>query len=497
MMGAKTMAYVLGIDLGTSSLKGTLVDNDGKVRAIASSEYALSHPKAGYSEQDPKAWIRACREVLEQLKQQVADFTTGLAGISFSGQMHSLVLLDENFEVLRPTILWNDVRTTEQCEVIMQTYGSELQQITGNIALEGFTLPKILWVKEHEPEIWAKVRHILLPKDYLRWCLTGELAMDLSDAAGTLLLDLRQKRWSQALLEHFEIAPELLPPLVRSSEVTGVLRKVIKQEFGFEQEVMTFAGGADNACAALGAGILTPETGLVSIGTSGVFLRAQTGFTDHQGKLHLFLHTVDNYYYAMGVTLVAGHSLNWFRDTFAPEKSFNELLANVEEIPVGAEGLLFTPYLVGERTPYFDSQIRGSFIGIDARHTLNYFARAVLEGITFSLKDSQVLLDPKRELKRLVSVGGGAKNRAWLQMQADIFNMPVTTLKVEQGPGLGAAMLVTTGLGWYADLTECVDKFVVYGDTIRRIPENVDRYRRIYEIYRKIYPQTKVLCRRI
>ena len=189
--------------------------------------------------------------------------------------------------------------------------------------------------------------------------------------------------------------------------------------------------------------------------------------------------------------------MNWFRDTFAPEKSFAELLENVGEIPVGADVLLFTPYLVGERTPYFDSQIRGSFIGIDARHTLNYFARAVLEGITFSLKDSQVLLDPKRELKRLVSVGGGAKNRAWLQMQADIFNMPVTTLKVEQGPGLGAAMLVTTGLGWYADLTECVDKFVVYGDTIRPIPENVDRYRRIYEIYRKIYPQTKVLCRRI
>lgn len=494
MMGAKTMAYVLGIDLGTSSLKGTLVDNDGKVRAIASSEYALSHPKAGYSEQNPKAWIKACSEVLGQLKQQVADFTTGLAGISFSGQMHSLVLLDENFEVLRPAILWNDVRTTEQCEVIMQTYGPELQQITGNIALEGFTLPKILWVKEHEPEIWAKVRHILLPKDYLRWWLTGELAMDLSDAAGTLLLDLKHKRWSQALLEYFEIVPELLPSLVRSSEATGVLRKKIKQEFGFEKEVMTFSGGADNACAALGAGILTPETGLVSIGTSGVFLRAQTGFTDHQGKLHLFLHIVDNYYYAMGVTLAAGHSLNCFRDTFAPEKSFAELLENVGEIPVGAEGLLFTPYLVGERTPYFDSQIRGSFIGIDARHTLDHFARAVLEGITFSLKDSQVLLDPKRELKRLISVGGGAKNRAWLQMQADIFNMPVTTLKVEQGPGLGAAMLVATGLGWYADLDDCVDKVVAYGDTIRPIAENVDRYQRIYEVYRKIYPQTKVLC---
>ena len=183
------MAYVLGIDLGTSSLKGTLVDNDGKVRAIASSEYALSHPKAGHSEQDPKAWIKACSEVLGQLKQQVADFTTGLAGISFSGQMHSLVLLDENFEVLRPAILWNDVRTTEQCEVIMQTYGSELQQITGNIALEGFTLPKILWVKEHELQIWEQTRHILLPKDYLRWWLTGNLAMDFSDAAGTLLLD--------------------------------------------------------------------------------------------------------------------------------------------------------------------------------------------------------------------------------------------------------------------------------------------------------------------
>lgn len=240
------------------------------------------------------------------------------------------------------------------------------------------------------------------------------------------------------LLEHFEIASELLPPWVRSSEATGVLRKEIKQDFGLEQEVMTFAGRADNACVVLGAGILTPETGLVSIGTSGVFLRAHSKFVDNQGKFHLFLHTVDNYY-VMGVTLAAGHSLNWFRDTFATEKSFGELLVKVGEIPVGAKGLLFTPYLVGERIPYFDSRIRGSFIGIDARHTLDHVARAVLEGITFSLKDSQVLLDPKRELKRLVSVGGGTKNQAWLQMQ-----MPVTTLMVEQGPGFGAAMLAAT-----------------------------------------------------
>lgn len=494
MMGAKNMAYVLGIDLGTSSLKGTLVDNDGKVRAIASSEYALSHPKAGHSEQDPKAWIKACSEVLGQLKQQVADFTTGLAGISFSGQMHSLVLLDENFEVLRPAILWNDVRTTAQCEMIMQTYGPELQQITGNIALEGFTLPKILWVKEHEPQIWEQTRHILLPKDYLRWWLTGNLAMDFSDAAGTLLLDLEHKQWSKAVLEHFEIPETIMPPLVRSSEATGNLREAVKQEFGFKNDVMTFAGGADNACAALGAGILKDDVGMVSIGTSGVFLRAQPKFVDHQGKLHFFTHAVDDHYYSMGVTLAAGHSLNWFRDTFAPDKSFAELLANVGKIAIGAEGLLFTPYLVGERTPYFDSQIRGSFIGIDARHTLDHFARAVLEGITFSLKNSQCLLDPKHELQRLVSVGGGAKNAVWLQMQADIFNMPVTTLEVEQGPGLGAAMLAATGLGWYADLDECVDNFVAYGDTIMPTPENVDKYQRIYEVYRKIYPQTRMLC---
>ena len=340
----------------------------------------------------------------------------------------------------------------------------------------------------------GKTRHILLPKDYLRWWLTGILAVDFSDAAGTLLLDLKHKQWSKAVLEHFEIPETIMPLLVRSSEATGKLREAVKQEFGFKNDVLTFAGGADNACAALGAGILKHDVGMVSIGTSGVFLRAQPKFVDHQGKLHFFAHAVDDHYYSMGVTLAAGHSLNWFRDTFAPDKSFAELLANVGKITVGAEGLLFTPYLVGERTPYCDSQIRGSFIGIDARHTLDHFARAVLEGITFSLKDSQALLDPKRELKRLVSVGGGAKNAVWLQMQADIFNMPVTTLEVEQGPGLGAAMLTATGLGWYADLAECVDNFVAYGNTIMPIAENVDKYQRIYDIYQKIYPQTRGLC---
>lgn len=488
------MSYVLGIDLGTSSLKGLLVDQTGKVIATASSEYGLIHLQSGYSEQEPKEWVRACDEVLVQLAKDVPDFTEKVEGISFSGQMHSLVLLDEEEQVLRPAILWNDTRTTAQCRQIEKVLGDRLLAVTRNLALEGFTLPKILWVQENEPELWAHVRHLMLPKDYLGFYLTGQYHTDFSDAAGTLLLDIEQGKWSEEIAKAFNIPLAYLPKVVSASDSIGTVLPALKEKFGFVKDVKVFAGGADNACAAVGAGILSSDVGMASIGTSGVFLSYEgQGTPDYEGKLHFFNHALANSYYSMGVTLAAGHSLNWFRDTFAKGQGFAELLAPVSEVAVGSDGLLFTPYIVGERTPHVDSAIRGSFIGIDTTHTLAHFTRAVLEGITFSLKDAQTLMADVagKSFKRIVSVGGGAKNKDWLQMQADIFNAEVVALQAEQGPGLGAAMLAALGCGWFDNIEACAEVFVDYTAPVQPIAENVAAYETIYERYRRVYPNVK------
>ena len=320
--------------------------------------------------------------------------------------------------------------------------------------------------------------------------------MDYSDAAGTLMLDVAEKQWSQAVLEQFAIPSNYLPKLIDSSGQTGILQPDLAEKYGIQQEVKIFAGGADNACAAIGAGILSVETGMVSIGTSGVFLSYEDQqLPTYQGKLHLFNHGIKDRYYSMGVTLAAGHSLSWFKDTFAADLSFEELLAGIDAIEPGAERLLFTPYIVGERTPHVDSQIRGSFIGIDTNHTLTHFAKAVLEGITFSLKDSQQLMEAiaGKTFEKIVSVGGGAKNPDWLQMQADIFNSEIVCLTAEEGPGLGAAMLAATGLGWFEDLQACSETFVSYRPGALPNPQNVEKYQKIYPIYQKVYGATKVI----
>lgn len=491
------MAYVLGLDLGTSSLKGLLMNEKGQSCGSATADYPLLHPATGYSEQNPAEWLQACAKVFETLTTKVPDFTAELAGISFSGQMHSLVVLDDQKEVLRPAILWNDVRTTAQCERIMVDFGEEILEITKNIALEGFTLPKILWMQEKEPEIWQQVRHILLPKDYLGFWLTDKMQMDYSDAAGTLLLDVAKKEWSESVLAQFDIPTPYLPKLTDSQGKTGVVSPALMKRFGFEKEVQVFAGGADNACAAIGAGILEVEKGMVSIGTSGVFLSYEnTALPSYEGQLHLFNHGLKDRYYSMGVTLAAGHSLSWFKETFAKDQSFAELLTGIDQIQPGANGLLFTPYIVGERTPHVDSQIRGSFIGMDTSHTLQHFAKSVLEGITFSLKDSQRLMETiaGKSFKQIVSVGGGAKNPDWLQMQADVFGTEILCLAVEEGPGLGAAMLAATGLGWFDSLQSCSKTFVSYKKGATPNPENVAKYQTLYATYQKVYGATKEIC---
>lgn len=490
------MGYVLGIDLGTSSLKGLLMNKSGEVVAFAGVDYSLLRPKKGYSEQNGEEWIKACETVFSKLIEKVSDFQKELEGIAISGQMHGLVTLDEKYNTVRPAILWNDTRTTAQCAEIMEDFGERLIEITKNKALEGFTLPKILWMKEEEPGLWEKTAHIMLPKDYLIFRLTGELATDYSDAAGTLLLDVAAKRWSNEILEKYGIDEKILPKLYNSVDFVGKVSAEYRERFGFEKEIKVMGGGADNACAAVGSGIISTGIGMVSIGTSGVFLSYEEEAHSHyKGQLHLFNHGIPDAYYSMGVTLAAGHSLNWFKETFAPNESFEELLNDIHSIPAGSDGLLFAPYIVGERTPYADSKVRGSFTRIDTTHTRSHFARAVLEGITFSLRDSKELMAglTGRKFDKILSVGGGSKNKDWLQIQADIFDTEIITLTTEQGPGLGAAMMAAVGLGWFNNLNECAGTFVHYKSAALPKSENVHKYNEVYESYRKIYEATKDL----
>ena len=490
------MGYVLGIDLGTSSLKGLLMNKSGEVVAFAGYDYPLLHPKKGYSEQNPEEWVKACENVFKALSEKVGDFKAELEGIAISGQMHGLVTLDGEDKVVRPAILWNDTRTTKQCTEIMEGFGERLIAITKNKALEGFTLPKILWMQEEERELWVKVANIMLPKDYLIFRLTGEFATDYSDAAGTLLLDVAAKKWSDEILAKYNIDGKILPKLYNSIDCVGKIKAEYQKEFGFEKEVKVMGGGADNACAAVGSGIVSNGIGMVSIGTSGVFLSYEDeAHSNYSGRLHLFNHGIPDAYYSMGVTLAAGHSLNWFKETFAPKESFEELLSDIDKIPTGSDGLLFAPYIVGERTPYADSKVRGSFTRIDTTHTRAHFARAVLEGITFSLRDSMELMSEltAKKFDKILSVGGGSKNKDWLQMQADIFDTEIITLTTEQGPGLGAAMMAAVGTGWFEDLKECAKTFVHYKSGINPVKENVLKYNEAYESYKKVYGATKDL----
>ncbi|ASA24193.1 xylulokinase [Paenibacillus donghaensis] len=489
------MNYVIGVDLGTSAVKTVLVDQQGKVAFEHSEAYPLSRPQPSWSEQDPEDWVKGTLVSLRRLMEQSGVDPAQVDGISFSGQMHGLVLVDKDGQALRPAILWNDTRTTAQCRRIEQTLGTELLEIARNRALEGFTLPKLLWVQEHEPEVLDQASLFLLPKDYVRFRLTGDYAMDYSDAAGTLLLDVASKEWSVTIAEAFGLPLSLCPRLVESFEQTGTLLPEIALTSGLLTSTKVYAGGADNACGALGAGILGEGRTMCSIGTSGVVLSYETNKDlNLEGKVHFFNHGEKDAYYIMGVTLAAGYSLTWFKDTFAADRSFEQLLEGVGAIPAGSGGLLFTPYIVGERTPHPDANIRGSFIGMDSGHTLSHFTHAVMEGITFSLRESiEIVRESGKAITEVIAIGGGAKNEVWLQMQADIFNASIIKLESEQGPALGAAMLAAYGSGWFASLGECADAFIRQAEVYTPNPQQAAIYNGLFDLYQQVYTQTREL----
>lgn len=489
------MKYVIGVDLGTSSVKTLLVDQQGEIKGEATASYPLIHERPGYSEQNPEEWVNGTIASLQQLLQESGVSPDDIEGVSFSGQMHGLVLLDEQNNVLRNAILWNDTRTTKECREIEQKLGDGLLKITRNAALEGFTLPKVLWVQKHEPELFARAARFVLPKDYLRYRMTGHVQMEISDAAGTLMLNVPEGKWSEEIVQAFGLPEGFCPPIVGSSEDTGTILPEFAKLSGLSEKTRVFGGGADNACGAVGAGIVREGDAMCSIGTSGVVLTYEEDKKkDFAGKVHFFNHAHPGAFYAMGVTLAAGYSLSWFKDSLAPELSFDEMLKPVADLPPGADGLLFTPYLVGERTPHADSAIRASFIGLSGTHRREHMARAVMEGITFSLAESlELFRQAGINTRRIISIGGGAKNPVWLQMQADIFNTPVVSLKNEQGPAMGAAMMAAVGSGWFDSLKECADKFIAYGKTFEPIPANVAAYTRLFKLYQQVYSATREL----
>ena len=486
---------VLGIDLGTSAVKTIAVNRDGQVVGQMSEPLTLIQTEPGYNEQDPDSWVEAVMKSIKELLKLDELKNKKISGASFSGQMHGLVALNHQGEPIRNAILWNDTRTTQQCQSIKNQFGETLLK---NPILEGCTLPKLLWLQENEPTHWQALDVFLLPKDYVRYKMTGDISMEYSDAAGTLLLNTDTKQWDTRVGEQLAIG-DIYPKLINSHDFVGNLTEDVKAALGLDNDVAVFAGGADNACGALGAGVINEAQALCSIGTSGVVLTcSQENEKSLGNNIHYFNHALPQMTYTMGVTLSAGDSLNWLKRTMFDDESFDDIVQQAAESQIGANGLLFAPYLQGERTPHGDAYIRGSFIGLSSNTVKADFARATIEGITYSLYESyRYMMQANSNSNRVISIGGGSKSNFWLQLQADVFNAEVTPLKYEEGPGMGAAMLAAYGLGWFKSMEDCVDAFIEYDKTYYPNLENHKKYEQYYNVYRQIYEQTQTLTQQL
>ncbi len=490
------MSYLLGLDIGTSGVKALLISVEGKIISSKTVSYPLATPHSGWAEQSPDDWWEATVKVIKETVSNHPIHSNQIKGISLSGQMHSSVFLDEKMEVIRPAILWSDTRTSKQCKEIYAKAGGldQLIRYVSNPALEGFTAPKILWLKENEPENYKKVKHILLPKDYIRYKLTDELFTEVSDAAGTLLFDVIKKKWSTDLLEKLEIDQNLLPPVLNSFDLAGKITKPIAEKTDLKFGTSIVAGGADNACGAVGSGIIEEGRVMISIGSSGVVL-AQTNNpqADQKGRIHLFNHACPDSWYMMGVMLSAGISYEWLRKKlFNRSLDYKKLDQLAGEIEPGSEGLIFLPYLYGERTPHNDADARGIYFGISGKHDQRHFARSVLEGVAFALKDSLELMKDKGvKIKEIKATGGGAKSRIWQQILADILGEEINLLNAEEGPAFGAALIAGVGVGVYSSFAEAVNRIIKVKKTILPRIQNTERYNHCYQLYKKLYYSLK------
>ena len=488
------MRYLLGIDVGTSGTKTVLFDEKGNVITSKSEEYPLSQPQNGWAEQNPLHWWNAVKSTVKAVVTDSSVDKNDIVSIGLSGQMHGLVMLDENNEVIRPAILWCDGRTTKQCRDIEEIIGKDrLIEITANPALEGFTAGKIMWVKENEPDNFAKCRKILLPKDYIRFMLSGDFATEVSDASGTQLLDIGKRKWSEEVCEKLGIDLSLLPEVYESPEKTGKLKTDIAEELGMTENVVIAGGGGDNACAAIGMGVCREGKAFTTIGTSGVvFAHTNELHTDKLGRIHAFCCAVPGAWHVMGVTQAAGLSLNWFRNQIAKEYDYRELDSLASEIPIGCDSLVYLPYLMGERSPVLDAGARGVFFGLSAIHTKCHMARAVMEGVAYSLYDClEVLKENSIEVGDMALCGGGAKSKFWREMFSDVYGVNVKTMQTSEGAVLGAALLGGCAAGVYSSVEEACDKTVISGEIYEYNKENHEKYMKYYAVYRTLYPALK------
>lgn len=498
------MKYILGIDLGTSGTKTVLFSQTGNVVASALVEYGMAQPQNGWAEQNPEDWwhaaVETIREVLEKSRVNKED----VVSLGISGQMHGLVMLDENGDVLRPSIIWCDQRTGKECAEITARVGAQrLIELTANPALTGFTASKILWVRNNEPEIFARCRHILLPKDYVRYQLTGDFATEVSDASGMQLLDVAHRCWSPEVLKALDIDGEWLAKVYESPEVTGHISRKAAALTGLSENTLVVGGAGDNAAAAIGTGVVRDGRAFTTIGTSGVvFAHTDKLSIDKKGRVHTFCCAVPGAWHVMGVTQAAGLSLKWFRDTFCVSEKEAALLMKTDPYnlmtqeaalsPIGANKLFYLPYLMGERTPHLDPDCRGVFFGLSAMHGKGDLIRAVLEGVTYSLRDCLgVLSEMGVAPGKMIACGGGGKSPFWRQMLADTFRMPVATAQSTEGPALGAAILAGVGAGLYKSVPDACDALICLNEAQAPNEKAAEEYEKCYALYQTLYPAMK------
>jgi xylulokinase len=487
--------YFLGIDVSTTATKALLVDSAGSVVAVAATEYPFETPRPLWSEQLPGLWWNGAQKSIRAVLEQSSVDPAQVGGVGLTGQMHGLVLLDAAGEVLRPAILWNDQRTQAQCDEIHQHIGRErFIQITGNVALPGFTAPKILWVKENESDVYARTAHVLLPKDFVRYKLTGAFAMDKADGSGTVLMDLRKRDWSDEVLAALEIPRAWMPPLYEGTQITGRVSSEAAAVTGLKAGTPVMAGGGDQAAQAVGVGAVKEGIIALTLGTSGVvFASTDDAFIEPEGRLHAFCHAVPGMWHFMGVMLSAAGSLQWYRDTLAPNMSFDELLKEAESVQPGSEGLQFLPYLSGERTPHPDPLARGAWVGLTLHHGRGHMTRAVLEGVAFGLKDNFTLIQNAGlgAITQVRASGGGTKSALWRQILASVLEAELVTVNTAEGAAYGAALLAGVGAGDWPDVASACRAAVKITGSTQPNAAQVDVYYRSYALYRELYPALK------
>ncbi|MCC6591481.1 MAG: xylulokinase [Bryobacterales bacterium] len=489
--------FWMGIDVGTGGTRALLVDGHGQVKAGFTAPHApMKMERPLWAEQDPENWWEAAQAAIRGVMKQAKAKPTNIKGIGLTGQMHGLVLLDENDQVIRPSIIWCDQRSQHQVDWINRVCGADnVLAWTANPVVTGFTLPKLLWVRDHEPRNFQKIRKVMLPKDYLRFKLTGEFSSDVSDASGTGLFDVVLRRWSKPFIEKLHLDASIFPSVQESSEVSGIVSETAAESTGLVHGTPVVAGAGDQAASAVGNGIVKSGVASCTLGTSGVvFAQLERAVYDPRGRVHTFCHAVPGKWHVMGVTQGAGLSLDWFRKQFAPNAEFDDLMAEAAKSPVGSRGLYWLPYLMGERTPHLDASARGGWIGITASHARADMIRALVEGVSFSQKDClEVIEEMGVEVHKVRVSGGGAKSPFWRRILSDVFQRQVTTLATQEGSAYGAALLSLVGTEVYHTVPEACEAAIKETETIGCNSHDAAIYDRHYQVYTQIYPALRPL----